>query len=89
MTENNYVTDDDDGGCFEKYYSGKNIKNDTYILMVSLRETDSYLNYEEIQMGDIEMMTAEYGSSVSFGSRVRSKFIGYNTYTGRRSIFCS
>ena len=30
-------------------------------------------------------MTSEYGSSGSFESRVRSKYIGHNTYTGRRS----
>ena len=30
-------------------------------------------------------MTAVYGSSGSFGSRVRSKYIEHNTYTGRRS----
>ena len=34
-------------------------------------------------------MNAAYGSSGSSGSRVRSKYIGYNTYTGRRSNFCS
>ena len=34
-------------------------------------------------------MTAAYGSSVSFGSRVRSKSIVHNTYTGRRIIFHS
>ena len=34
-------------------------------------------------------MTDAYGSSGSFGSRVRSKYIGNNTYTCRRSNFCS
>ena len=33
------------------------------------------------------MMTAAYGSSGSFGSRVRYKFTGNNTYIGRRSNF--
>ena len=30
-------------------------------------------------------MNDAYGSSGSFGSKVRSKYIGHNTYTGRRS----
>ena len=34
-------------------------------------------------------MTSIYGLSGSFGSRVRSKSIGYNTYTVRGSNFCS
>ena len=34
-------------------------------------------------------MTAAYGSSGSFGSTVRSKYIGHNTYKVRRSNFCS
>ena len=34
-------------------------------------------------------MTYAYGSSGSFGSRVRSKSIGNNTYTVRRSNFLS
>ena len=53
--------------------------------MVSWWETDSYFNNEQIQICDIECITSAYGSSGLFGSRVRSKFIGHNTYTGRRS----
>ena len=34
-------------------------------------------------------MTSAYGSFGSFGSRVRSKSIGHNTYTGRRINLCS
>ena len=34
-------------------------------------------------------MTSAYGSSESFGSRVRSKSIRHNTYTVRRSNFRS
>ena len=34
-------------------------------------------------------MTAEYGSSGSFGLIARSKYIERNTYTGRRINFCS
>ena len=56
--------------------------------MVYWCKTDSYFNNENIQIGDIEIMNAAYGSSGSFGSRVRSKYIGHNTYTGRRSNFC-
>ena len=41
--------------------------------------------YWKYQIGDIEVMISAYGSSGSFGSRVRSKYIGHNTYTGRRS----
>ena len=35
------------------------------------------------------MMNSAYGLSGSFGSRVRYKYIEHNTYTGRRSNFCS
>ena len=34
-------------------------------------------------------MTSAYGSSGSFGSRVRYKSIGHNTFIGRRSNFRS
>ena len=34
-------------------------------------------------------MNAAYASSGSFGSRVRLKYIGHNTYIGRRSNFRS
>ena len=39
----------------------------------------------KIQIGDIENMISAYGLSGFFGSIVRSKSIGHNTYTGRRS----
>ena len=42
-------------------------------------------NNEQIQIADIKIMTAVYGSSGSFGSKVRPKYIGHNTYTVRRS----
>ena len=53
--------------------------------MVSWWVTDSYLNNELIKIGDIEIITSAYGSSGLFRSRVGSKSIGNNTYTGRRS----
>ena len=43
----------------------------------------------KIKISDVELMNYAYGSSGSFGSRVRSKSIEYNTYTGRRSNSCS
>ena len=51
--------------------------------------TDSYFNNEQIQIGDIKIMTPVYGSSGSFGSWVRYKSIENNTYTYRISDFCS
>ena len=89
MTENNYVTEDDDGKCFELYYLKKSIYNYPNRFMVSWWGIYSYFNNEQIQIGDIEIITAVYGLSGSFGSIVRSKSIGNNTYTGRRSNFCS
>ena len=41
----------------------KNIYNDSNIFMVSWRGTESYFNNEQIQIGDIEIMTSAYGSS--------------------------
>ena len=53
--------------------------------MVSWWGIDSYLNIEQIQMIDIEIMISAYGLSGSFGSRARSKSIGHKKYTGRIS----
>ena len=53
--------------------------------MVSWWQTDSYFNNEDIKIGDIELMDDAYGSSGSFGSRVRYKSIGHKTHTGIRS----
>ena len=52
--------------------------------MVSWWGTDSYFNNKQVQIDDIDITTFAYGSSGSFGSRVRSKYIGHNTYTGKR-----
>ena len=57
--------------------------------MVFLWGTYSYCNNEQIHIVGIEIMTATYGSSGSFGSRLRSKFIGHNKYTGRKINFGS
>ena len=43
----------------------------------------SYFNDELIQISDIEIMNAAYGSSGYFGSRLRSKCIGHNNYMGK------
>ena len=43
----------------------------------------------KIKIGDIKIITSAYGSSGPFGSRVRSKSIGHNIYTGRISTFYS
>ena len=51
--------------------------------MVSYWRSDSYSNEELIQISDVEITNAEFCSSGSFGSRVRSKCIGHNIYTGR------
>ena len=50
---------------------------------------DSYFNIEQIQIRDIENKISAYGSSGSFVSIVRSKYIVHNTYTGRSSNFRS
>ena len=57
--------------------------------MVSQWGTDSHFNNEKIQIVDIDIMTSAHGSSGSFGSGVRPKYIGHNTYIGRRNNFCS
>ena len=49
----------------------------------------SYLNIEQIQIGDIEIIISAYDSSGLFGSKLWSKYIGHNTYTVRRSDFHS
>ena len=53
--------------------------------MVSWQGTDSCFNNDEMKIGDIEMITSAYFPSKQFGSRVGSKYIGHDTYTGRRS----
>ena len=57
--------------------------------MVSRWGIDSHFNIEQNQIGDIEIMISVYSFSGSFGSRVKSKSIGYNTYTVRRIDFSS
>ena len=63
--------------------------NNPIRFMIPWWGTDSYFNNEKIKIGDIEIMTAAYGSSGSFGSRVSSKYTGRNTYILRRSNFRS
>ena len=67
----------------------KSVYIDSNIFMVSWWGNYSYFNNEQIKIGHIEIMTYSYGSSVSSGSILRSKYIGHNTYTGRRSNLCS
>ena len=57
--------------------------------MVSWWGIDSYFNIEQIQIRDIEIIISAYGVSGPFGSRVRSKYIGHNTYIGRTINFRS
>ena len=47
--------------------------------MVSWWGKDSHFNNESTKIDDVELMNDAYGSSGSFGPRVRSKYIGYNT----------
>ena len=55
--------------------------------MVSWWGIDSYFNNEQIKIGDIEIIISVYGFPGSFGSRVRSKYMGHNKYTGIRTNF--
>ena len=57
--------------------------------MVSWWVIYSYSNNEQIQIGDIEIMNSAFGSSISFESRDRSKYIDHNTYTYIKSNFSS
>ena len=54
------------------------------MILIDSWVTNSYLNNKQIQIGDIEIITSECGSSGSFGSRVRSKSIGHNTYRQKK-----
>ena len=53
--------------------------------MVSWWGRYQYFNNKQIQIGDVVPINTVYGSSGSFRSRVGSKYIGNNTYTGNRS----
>ena len=53
MTETNYVTEDDDGNCFELSYSEKRIYNDPNIFMVYWWVTNWYFNDKKIKIRDI------------------------------------
>ena len=52
ITENNYVTEGDDGNCFEWSYL-KSVQNNPDILLMSWLGTYSYLSNEKIRIGDI------------------------------------
>ena len=67
----------------------KIIYNESNIFMVSWWWKYSYFNGQRIQIGNIKIITSAYVSSLSFGSIERSKYIGHNIYTGRRSNFHS
>ena len=45
--------------------------------------TGKYFNYKKIPTNDIELINADFGLSGYFGYIIRSKYIRYNTYTGR------
>ena len=79
----NHVAEDDDGNIFELSHSENSIYNGYNKFMVSWWGADSYFNIEIIQNRDIENIISAYSSSGSFGFRVRSKYIGHNTYTSR------
>ena len=82
------VIEDEKGNTFNFSYIENSIYNDTSKLMVSWRAIDSFFK-KKIQISDIGIMNAAFGSSGFFGSIVRSTFIGRNTYTGRRRKFRS
>ena len=67
----------------------ENIYNYPNRFMVPWWGTDSYFNNDHIQIGDIEIMTAAYGSSWSFGSILISKSIGHKKNIFRISNFVS
>ena len=48
MTENNHVTEDDDGNCFKLSYSEMSIYKYSNMFMVSWWGTYSYFNNEQI-----------------------------------------
>ena len=67
------------------FHIQKNMYIDHNRFMASWRSRYSYFNNEQTQTSDVVLMNAEYGSSGPSGSRVGSKCIENNTYTGRRS----
>ena len=88
MTETNYVIEDENINCFELSYS----ENVCILILINewyIVEKQIHLSILKIQAGDTEIMTAEYGSSGSFGSKIRSKYIRNITYTGRISTLPS
>ena len=56
-------TEDDNGNSNNCFYSKKCLYNYPNTFMVSWWENNSYLNNEQIQIGDIEIMNSAYGSS--------------------------
>ena len=62
----------------------KSIYNYHAIFMIYWWGRDSYFNNKQIQIKYVVLMNSAYGSSGSFGSRVGSKYIVHNTYTGKR-----
>ena len=75
MKENIYITEDEDGNCFEFSYSERKSYNYLNRFMVSWWGKYSCFNNEQIQIGDIKIMTTAYSSPGSFVSRARSKSI--------------
>ena len=57
--------------------------------MLSWWGRELYLNNKQIKTRGVLIITSEYCSSGSSGSRVRSKTIGHDKYKGKRSILYS
>ena len=87
--EHTSVIEGDEGNTLELSFTENIIYDDHFRFMVSWWGRDSYLSHEQIQSSDVEIINSLFGSSRLFGSRVRSKFIGNDTYTGRRRNFDS
>ena len=60
-----------------------------HITLYMMAIVRSSFKNEYIRLSDIEIMNASFGSSGSFVSIVRSKFIVHNACIGRRSNFRS
>ena len=87
--KNIYIIESNNGNFFEWLYSVKSIYNDPIRFMISWWVTYSYFNNDRVQIVHTKIMTTAYGSLVSFVSRLRSKYIGHNTYIGKIINLCS
>ena len=83
INEENHVIEDKEGNTIELYNTENSIYDKPIQFMVSFWVRGSYFNNQQIQIGNIEIMSDSFSFPGYFGSKVGSKCNGHKIYTGK------